>query len=328
MKVLFYSVKDYERPYLDGTLDQQSSLFYTERPLSIHTAELAKGYDVVSVFTNDDCSEEILVLLHEYGIKSITTRAAGHDNIDLKKARSLGVKVANVPAYSPYAIAEHAVTLILALNRKLIIADRRVKSYDFRIEDLIGFDLHGKTIGVIGVGRIGGVFAGIMRGFGCRILGYDISVNETLKNQLRIEYVDLPELCRQSDIISIHTGLSPTTKYLIDEKLINMMKKSVMIVNTGRGACVKTADIIAGLETGHIGFFGMDVYENEKGIFFHDHSTTQLNDPMLKKLISMPNVLITPHQAFATREALKNIATTTFYNITCWEKGLRCENEL
>lgn len=328
MKVLFYSVKEYERPYLEAAAGQHSNIEYTEKALSFYTAELAIGFEAVSIFTGDDCSADVLEVLSRYGVRYVAVRAAGYDNVNLDKAAALGIKVANVPAYSPYAIAEHAAALVMALNRKIVLADQLVHRHDFRTDKLIGFDLHGKTVGVIGVGRIGGIFTGIMRGFGCRMLGYDIRENQELKQQFGLEYVDLPALCREADIISLHTGLTPGTKYLINKELIGRMKKGVMLINTGRGACINTADVIAALEDGHIGYFGTDVYENEKGIFFYDHSDKELKDRMLDILLAMPNVLITPHQAFATHEALTNIADATFYNIGCWMKQQPCENDL
>jgi D-lactate dehydrogenase len=328
MKVLFYSTKGYERSYLEDAAKQPQNVEFREEALSVHTAELSRGFDVVSIFTGDDCSTDVVELLNKYGVRYIAVRAAGYDNVDLNKAATLGMQVANVPAYSPYAIAEHAVAMILALNRKLIVADTQVHRHDFTTDKLVGFDLHGKTIGIIGVGRIGGILAGIMHGFGCMVIGYDIRENEELKEKYGLEYVDLPALCRESDIISIHTGLSPATRHMLDKKLIRLMKQGVMLINTGRGGCIDTADVITALEDGHIGYFGMDVYENEKGIFFHDHSGKELKDWMLDMLMTMPNVLITPHQAFATREALTNIATTTFYNIACWKTQQPCENDL
>ncbi|MBN8719900.1 MAG: 2-hydroxyacid dehydrogenase [Sediminibacterium magnilacihabitans] len=328
MRTLFYSTKDFEQSYLLKANLLHNDISFTETPLSLKTADEADGYDTVSVFTADDGSADVLKRLHQNGVKFIAIRAAGHDNIDLKKATELGIRVANVPDYSPYAIAEHTVALMLSLNRRIILSDRQVHLHNFTISDLIGFDLHNKTIGVIGVGKIGGVLIKILHGFGCHLLAHDILENEKLKLQYGFEYVSLQRLCSESNIISIHTCLTPQTKYLINKKFIDLMQRGVMLINTCRGGCVNTADVIAGLESGQIGYYGADVYENERGLFFNDLSGKNLEDPLLKKLLDMPNVLITPHQAFATNEALANIAATTFYNIDCWKKGKINKHEL
>lgn len=328
MKILFYSTKDFERPYLEAFDGTRGEVSFIKESLSLQTAERAKWFEVVSIFSGDDASAMVLEALYKNGIRFIAIRAAGYDNIDLQKAEELGISVANVPEYSPSAIAEHAVALMLALNRKLIIADKQVHAQNFTINNLVGFDLNGKTVGIIGVGRIGAVLAKILNGFGCRLLGYDIKENAELKEKYGLKYVELPELCREANIISIHTCLNPDTKYIINKKLVSQMQRGVMLINTSRGACVNTADIIAALQTGHIGYYGADVYENERGIFFYDCSGKELNDTMLTQLLSMPNVLITPHQAFATQQALTNIAVTTFYNINCWKNGSRSANEL
>ena len=328
MKTFFYSTKEFERPWLERTAGVSTQWKFEKKDLTLQTVSLARGSEAISIFTNDDASSRVLAELKKAGIHYITTRAAGHDNIDLSAAANLGIKVANVPAYSPYAIAEHAVALLLALNRKLIRADRQVHQHDFRVDNLVGFDLNNKTTGIIGTGRIGAVFAGIMHGFGCRLLGYDIKENNRLTEKYDLQYMDLESLCCEADVISIHTGLNPGTHYLLNKELINVMKKGVIIINTGRGACVNTHDIIAGLESGRIGYYGADVYEKEKGIFFYNFTGKETGDPLLDKLLSFPNVLITPHQAFATDQALTNIAQTTFHNLQCWEKGEETENEL
>jgi D-lactate dehydrogenase len=328
MHILFYSTKAFERRYLEEAASRLGKIKFIPDALSVNTAGQARGFDVVSIFTGDNCSGDVLELLYHNGVRYIAVRAAGYDNVDLIKAASLGMQVANAPAYSPYAIAEHAVAMILALNRKIVLADKQVHQHDFTTDNLVGFDLHGKTVGLIGVGRIGGVLAGIMHGFGCRLIGYDIQENEELKKKYGLEYMDLPALCRESHIICMQTNLTPVTRHMLDKKLISLMQRGVMLINTGRGSCINTADVIAALEEGHIGYFGMDVYEFEKGIFFYDLSGKELNDRILDQLMSMPNVLITPHQGFATREALTNIASTTFYNIHCWESQQSSENEL
>ncbi|HEX2630432.1 MAG TPA: 2-hydroxyacid dehydrogenase [Chitinophagaceae bacterium] len=328
MKTLFYSIKEFEKPWLNAANTVGLEVSYTDKPLSIHTVEKAAGYDAVCIFAGDDASAPVVEQLAKMGIYFIAVRAAGYDNVDLIKAAELGVGVANVPEYSPYAIAEHAVALILALNRKLILADNGVHQHDFRVDELVGFDLNGKTIGIIGTGRIGGIFTKIMHGFGCRLIGYDIAADSELTVAYGLEYVDLNTLCKQSDIISIHTCLTPETKYIINKKSIALFKKEMTLINTSRGACVNTADLVAGLESGQIGYYGADVYEHEKGLFFYDKSGKRLNDEILDKLLSFPNVLITPHQAFATKDALKNIADTTFYNLGCWNSRKSSKYEL
>lgn len=328
MKILFYSAKDFELEYLHLSNKRFFSIEFTEKTLSATTVNSSHGFDCISVFTGDDVSSHVIEELYQSGVRYIAVRAAGYDNVDLVKAKEKGITVANVPDYSPYAIAEHAMALILALNRKLILSNRQVQCYNFKMNDLIGFDLHGKTAGVIGTGRIGAIMVRILHGFGCNVLAYDIKQNEQLIHDCKVIYTNLETVCRESDIISIHTCLTEKTKYIINAENIKLMKKGVMLINTSRGACVNTADVLHYLETGHIGYFGTDVYENERGIFFYDYSTKLLQDEVLKKLLVMSNVLVTPHQGFATTEALKNIATTTFYNIECWADNLNSENEL
>lgn len=328
MKVLFYSIKDFELPYLQRANKYDLNVEFCHESLNINTAKKAKGYDAISIFAGDDASAVVLEALYTGGIGYIAIRSAGYDIVDLRKAATLGIIVANVPEYSPYAIAEHAAAMILALNRKIILANAQVHRQNFTTGDLIGFDLNNKIVGVIGVGRIGSVTAKIMNGFGCHLLGYDSHEKEELKNRYGLKYVDLITLCLEADIITIHLGLTPQTKYLINKKLIGLMQPGVILINTGRGGCVNTADVIEGLENKQIGYYGADVYEKEKGIFFYDHGEQDLKDDMLTKLLSMPNVLVTPHQAFATNEALTNIAATTFYNLSKWSKRQYSKNEL
>ena len=328
MKTLFFSTKPYEQSYLAKANTNKFEITFLKKPLCLETAHLATGYEIISIFTGDDASAEVLETLNELGVKCITTRAAGYDNIDIKKANSLGITVTNVPAYSPYAIAEHVIALIQALNRKTIIAEKQVHQQNFTTDNLIGYDLHGKTIGIIGVGIIGSVLVKIMHGFGCKILCCDLKENDLLKERFDVEYTDKETLCAAADIISIHTSFTPETKYLINKKLIDLMKPGTMLINTGRGACVNTVDVIEGLQNGNIGYYGADVYENERGIFFCDLSGKEIKDDLLKKLLSMPNVLITPHQAFATKQALTNIADTTFENIDCMQRKVSSKNQL
>ena len=328
MKVIIYSIKDFERPYLFQANKMKHELTCVEVALSAETAAMAQTHETAVVFTGDDVSTAVVEKLHEAGVKYIAVRAVGYDNVDIKKANDLGIKVANVPEYSPYAIAEHAVALMLALNRKLILADRQVHNHNFRVSNLVGFDMHQKTVGIIGTGRTGSVVAKILHGFGCKLLGYDIQQNKELVEKYNLQYIDLKTLCSSSDIITLHTPLNTATKYLISKEMLYLMKPGVMLINTARGAVINTEHIIEALENGKIGYLGLDVYEKEKGIFFYDHSKQKMKDEMLKKLMSYPNVIITPHQAFATNEALSNIADTTFYNIDCWAKNKKSDNEL
>jgi len=328
MKTLVYSIHEFEKPFLVAAAAGRHPLKLLDAALSAQNAAAATGFESVAIFTADDASAPVLDLLHGAGVKFLAIRAAGHDNVDLPHAARLGLKIANVPAYSPNSVAEHAVALILALNRKLITADRQVHAWNFCLDNLVGFDLSGKTVGLIGTGKIGGTTARILHGFGCRLLGYDAVHDSQLEKNFDLEYVDLPELCRQSDIISLHTSLNPGTRHLINEALIARMKQGVMLINTSRGPVVNTDAVLAGLESGRIGALGLDVYEFEKGLFFADQSARSVRDARLARLLAMPNVLITGHQAFLTREALRNIAASTAQNLDCWQKGVASPNEL
>lgn len=328
MKTILYSVKDFERNYLLRANRMNHELTLLEQDLNESSAVLALGHQAAVIFAGDDASARVVEKLHEVGVKYIALRSVGYDNVDIKKAEDLGIAVANVPEYSPYAIAEHAVALILALNRKLILAHSQVQIHNFTVSKLVGFDLHKKTVGLVGTGHIGGVTASILHGFGCRLLGYDIKENNKLSEQYGLQYVDLKTLCRESDIISLHTPLNTATKYLINKDLIDEMKHGVMLINTARGALMNTQYVIEALESGKIGYLGTDVYEKEKGIFFYDYSDNRIQDEMLKKLMSFPNVIVTPHQAFATQEALTNIADTTFFNLDCWMQHKQSDNEV
>ncbi len=328
MNTLFFSTKDFEQPYLVAASAGNAKIKFVKEALGLQTASLTAGYTAISIFTGDDASAEVLVQLHALGVKFIAIRAAGHDNVDLQKADQLNIVVANVPDYSPYAVAEHAMALILALNRKLILSNQQVQQQNFTTGNLIGFDLNGKTAGIIGTGKTGAVLVKILHGFGCTILGCDVQQDHTLAEKYNLVYTDLSTLCSSADIISLHIPLTAHTKYLINKEMVERMRPGTMLINTSRGACVDTTAIIHGLENGQIGYYGADVYEKERGLFFYNHSGKPLQDEVLSRLCALPNVLITPHQAFATREALTNIATTTFYNITCWEKQFTSKYEL
>ncbi len=328
MKVLFYSSHTFEMKFIKKANSQSIEISYCEKSLSEKTAILAKGFHAISIFTSDDASAEVLNKLSKIGINYIAIRASGYDNIDLNAAERLGIKVANVPKYSPNAIAEHAVALMLVLNRKVSIADKLVHQYNFKIDRLIGFDMSNKTVGIIGTGNIGSVVSRILSGFGCNLIGFDIKKNKYLENQFNLKYTSLEKIYEESDIISIHTPLNKETKYLINKESLSLMKKKVMIINTSRGAIVNTKDLIKYLQKGEIGYYGADVYENEKDIFFQDLSSKKIKDSLLIKLLSFENVLITPHQAFATTEALEKIAEINISNLQCWDKNQHCENEI
>ena len=328
MKVIFYSTKEYERPYFLNANRDGHELTFVEHALSPGTAALAQHHDVVVVFAGDDVSAAVITELYVAGVKHIAIRAVGYDNVDIARARDLGMSVANVPEYSPYAIAEYAVSVILSLNRKTILAHTQVQAHNFSVGPLIGFDLHQKTVGIIGTGRTGSIIAKILNGFGCKLLGHDIKRNEELEKKYDLKYVSLKELCLASDIITLHVPLNTDTRYMINKELFDIMKPGVMLVNTARGAVIKTEDAIDALDNGKIGYLGLDVYEKETGIFFYDLSTQKVKDRVLLNLMGRPNVMITPHQAFATKEALSNISDVTFYNIDCWSMNKRSLNEI
>jgi D-lactate dehydrogenase len=328
MKTTVFSTHKFEESYLISANDGKHELILLEERLSEHTVSLAKGSDAISLFTGDDASAKALEKLSAFGVSYIALRSAGYNHVDVEKAEDLGIKVARVPAYSPYAIAEHTIALILALNRKLIRANNRVREHNFSLNGLIGFDLNGKTVGVLGTGRIGAVLVKILHGFGCKILAYDLEEDKKLKEMYGVRFTDCQTLCSESDIISLHVPLTPETRHIIDAKQIGHMKKGVMLINTSRGALVDTKAVIEGLKSRKIGYFGIDVYEEEEGLFFEDHSDEILQDDVIARLMTFPNVLITSHQAFLTNTALTNIAETTIYNIDCFENGTVSGNEI
>lgn len=328
MKLLVFSAKNYEIPYLEGANLNNIKVSYTKDALDSETAIQAASFDAISIFSGDDASLVVLEKLWELGVRYITLRSAGYNNIHIKAAKRFGFKVANTPEYSPHAIAEHAVALLLAFNRKIIRADTQVHRYNFLQEDLMGFNLHGKTVGIVGTGRIGSIMVKIMHGFGCKILACDLKPDQDLMELCDVNYTDLDNLCRTSDIISLHIPLNYENHQLINRKNLALMKKNVVLINTSRGAIVKTKDLINSLEEGNIAGYCTDVYEKEKGTFFRDNSKKDIADEQLKKLLSFPNVLLTPHQAYITHEALTNIAEITFENLASWEEGRECKNEL
>jgi D-lactate dehydrogenase len=281
----------------------------------------------VCVFINDQLNEGVLKAIAAQGVRLIAIRAAGFNNVDLKTAKELGMTVVRVPAYSPYAVAEHAVALILALNRKIYRAYNRVRDDNFSLEGLMGFDLHGSTVGIVGTGKIGQCFAQIMQGFGCKLLAYDPYPNaECLK--IGVQYVELPALLSTSDIISLHCPLTPENHHLINADSLAHLKPGAMLINTSRGGLVDTNAVIKSIKTGRIGYLGIDVYEEEEALFFQDLSDTIIQDDTFQLLQAFPNVLITAHQAFFTRNALQSIAETTLANITDFAQGSICANQI
>ncbi|SFP89022.1 2-hydroxyacid dehydrogenase [Hymenobacter arizonensis] len=328
MIVTVFSTLAFERPFLEKANAGRHELRFLEVSLNPGTVALALGSEAVCVFSPDDISAPILEQLHAHGVRAVAVRAAGTDNVDLAAAHRLGLRVANVPEYSPYAIAEHAVTLMLALCRHLRQADQQLRANDFRLDQLIGFDLHGKTVGIVGVGRIGAVVARILHGFGCQLLGVDVQPNPELSAQYGLRYVTLPELCAQADIISVHTPLTAQTQHLLDDQVLGQMKRGVLLVNTGRGGVLDTAAALRALDSGQLGYLGLDVYEHEKGLFFGNHSTEPLRDATYAQLLTYPNVLLTGHQAYLTREALTNIADATAASFDAWARHQSAPHEL
>jgi len=328
IKTTVFSTHKFEESHLLTANKGKHALNLLEIRLTENTASLAQGTEAISLFTSDDASAVVLEKLKNIGIKYIALRTAGYNNVAIEKAAELGIKVARVPAYSPYAIAEHTMALILALNRKLIKAHNRVRDMNFSLNGLTGFDLNGKTVGVMGTGKIGAILVKILHGFGCNILAYDNSEDGELIEKYGVRYTDCTTICRQADIISLHVPLVPSTKHLVDAKRISLMKPGVMLINTSRGELVDTKAVIEGLKSGKVGYFGMDVYEEEEGLFFEDHSDEILQDDVIARLMTFSNVLITSHQAFLTETALTNIAETTLYNLDCFEKRILSGNEV
>ena len=328
MNIAFFSTKKYDQDFFDSTnTDFNHQLTFFETGLNEHTASLTKDYNAVCVFVNDDLNAATINKLAKNGIQLIALRCAGFNNVDLKAAAEKNIKVVRVPAYSPQAVAEHAVALILTLNRKTHKAYNRVRENNFSLEKLTGFNLYGKTVGVIGTGIIGQCFAKIMLGFGCKVLAYDIKPNEELKRS-GVEYVELETLLKASDIISLHCPLNEHTHHLIDQNAFEKMKDGAMLINTGRGALIDTSAVVEALKSEKLGYLGIDVYEQESGLFFNDLSETVNKDDDFLRLMSFPNVLITGHQGFFTKEALEQIAQVTLQNLTDFENGAALENEV
>jgi D-lactate dehydrogenase len=317
MRIAVFSTKPYDQQFLDAAnreADRPHQLTFLEPRLSAETAVLAAGAEAVCIFVNDAASAPVLEALHAMGVRLIALRCAGFNNVDLAAARQLGIKVGRVPAYSPEAVAEHTVAMILSLNRNIHRAHARVREGNFALDGLLGFDLKGRTVGVVGTGRIGATFARIMQGFGCRVLAFDPYPDTALG----LEYVPMDQLLAESQIVSLHCPLTPATHHLIDGAAVARMRPGVMLINTSRGAIVDTRAVIRGLKSGAIGHLGLDVYEEEADLFFEDLSGQVIQDDIFARLLTFPNVLITAHQAFLTEEALLAIARTTVDNVSCF----------
>lgn len=325
IKVAFFDTKEYDRPSFEHYGKLKGLEFkFLETKLTEDTAELAKGCDVVCVFVNDTVNAAVIDMLYEYGIKMVALRCAGYNNVDVQRAYGK-VHVVHVPAYSPYAVAEHAAALLLTSIRRIHKAYNRTRDFNFSLNGLTGFDLHGKTVGIVGTGKIGRIFMDICRGFGMNVIAYD----KFPAKDSGIEYVSLDELFDRSDIISLHCPLTDETKHMINARSIDRMKRGVVIINTSRGALIDTEALLAGLRARKVGAACLDVYEEEADIFFEDRSGHILDDELLSRLISLPNVIVTSHQAFLTEEALNNIAETTVNNIISYfENDGLCDNEL
>jgi len=329
MKVAVFSTKSYDRQYFDqANISYKHDLFYYESPLDNLTVQLAEGFDAVCVFVNDKLDAALMDSLAALHIKLIALRCAGFNNVDIVSAHNHGIKVVRVPAYSPHSVAEHAVALIMTLNRKTHKAYNRVRESNFSLERLTGFDMHGKTVGVIGTGKIGATFCRITLGFGCHVIAYDHFQSEELV-QLGVVYNELNEVYKNADIISLHCPLTPDTHHLIRCETLSLMKDGVMLINTSRGGLVDTKEVIKALKSGKIGYVGIDVYEQEENLFFKDLSELVVRDDTIARIMTFPNVLVTAHQAFFTSTALTQIAEITLTNLRDFEAGIiSTENEV
>ena len=324
IKIAFFDAKDYDiASFEDAVGDKNFKIKFFDTKLDEDTVKLAKGYDVVCVFVNDTVDEKVINALVKKGVKLIALRCAGFNNVDVRYAKDK-IGVVRVPAYSPYAVAEHAMALLLTSIRRIHKAYIRTKDFNFSLNGLMGFDLHGKTVGVVGTGKIGRVFIDICRGFGMNVIAYDkFPVKDS-----DIEYVDIKEIWKRSDIISFHCPLTDETYHMVDAKSIKNMKKGVVLINTSRGALIDADALLEGIRNRHVGAACLDVYEEEADVFFEDRSGHIFEDDTLARLISMPNVIVTSHQAFLTKEALTNIAHTTLDNISEYLKTGKCANEV
>jgi D-lactate dehydrogenase len=329
MKIAIFSAQGYDRRFLNEALEIAGSdcrfdFIYQDAALSLQSAMLAKDCDAVCVFVNDVLDAPVLATLKDLGVRAILLRCAGFNNLDMKAATALGFFVARVPAYSPEAVAEHTIAMIMTLNRNTHRAYNRVREGNFMLDGLLGFTLSGKTAGIIGTGRIGIATARILAGFGCTVLGHDPMPSPAFVGTV----VDLPELLSRADIVSLHCPLVPATRHMIDARSLALMKTGAMLVNTSRGGLIDTAAVIAALKSRHLGHLAIDVYEQESALFFHDHSSDVIDDDIFQRLMTFPNVLVTGHQGFFTVEAMREIAAVTISNLTCFADGKPCGNVL
>jgi D-lactate dehydrogenase len=325
MKIAFFDTKEYDKLIFDEyNKSYNYEITYFESKLTYETAPLCEGYDTVCIFVHDIIDKKTIKILEKLNVKLIALRCAGYNNVDIENVSN--IKVVRVPDYSPYAVAEHTVALLLGINRKIYKAYQRTKKYNFSLDGLLGFDLNVKTVGVIGTGKIGKVFIKIMNGFSCNVIAYDPYENKELEKELNFKYVSKEELFKNSDIISLHCPLTKDTEKIINKETMEMMKNGVYILNTSRGKLIDTDALIKMLETGKISGVGLDVYEDEEEFFLNDMSNSYIRDEDLSVLLSMPNVLITSHQAFFTKEAISKIAKDTFQNISEVFEGKECKN--
>lgn len=328
MKVAVFSTKVYDRKFLEAVNSQYGhELTFFEPRLDTQTTILASGCPAVCVFVNDSLNGQVLEKLAQQGTRLIALRCAGFNNVDVTKATELDMTVVRVPAYSPYAVAEHTIGLMLALNRKINRAYSRVREGNFSLDGLLGFDMHGRTVGIVGTGKIGVVVAQILTGMGCQLVAYDPYPNPECQ-ALGVKYVELTELFSISDIITLHCPLTPENYHLINSEALEQMKPGVMLINTSRGGLIDTKDIIVALKSKKIGYLALDVYEEESDLFFEDLSNEVIQDDIFQRLLTFPNVIITAHQAFLTENALHNIAETTLSNINNFDKGVPCPNKI
>ncbi len=329
MKIAFFDTHSYDKKsFMEANQAFNYEIDFRDYKLNENTAMTAQGFDVVCVFVNDVVNEAVIKTLSECGVKLIALRCAGFNNVDLKAAAAAGIKVVRVPAYSPYAVAEHGVALLMSLTRHIPQAYLRTKTANFNIEGLTGRDLYGLTAGILGTGKIGRIMADILMGFGMKIIAYDPFPNEKWAQEKNIEYVALDEIFKRSDVLSLHCPLTEETKHIVNHDRMKMMKHDAVIINTGRGALIDSKALVHALKHGHIGGIGMDVYEEESKYFFSDWSTDIMTDDTLARLLTFPNVIITGHQAFLTTNALKNLADTTLENIKAFSSGNELVNEV
>ncbi|MCV2356717.1 2-hydroxyacid dehydrogenase [Paucibacter sp. B2R-40] len=330
MKIAVFSAKRYDREFLSAanTMAQAGhQLHFFDAPLDLDCVAVAAGHEAVCIFVNDKADAEVLKALAGGGTRLVALRCTGFNNVDLKAAAALGLKVVRVVTYSPYSVAEHAVALLLAINRKVHRAYARTRDSNFALDGLMGFDLHGKTVAVVGTGKIGLVFAGIMRGFGCEVIGYDKFPSQAFLD-LGAHYVAASEIGARADIISLHCPLTPETQHIINAQTLAGMKRGALLINTSRGGLIDTEAAIEALKSGRLGGLGLDVYEQEADLFFRDLSSTIISDDVFQRLLSFPNVIVTGHQAFFTEEAISTICETTIHSVTQFATGQTLSDEI